>query len=802
MSEARPTNPEFGLTTAEVNDRLAAGATNTQQLDSSRSLASIIRGNVVNLFNGVVGGCFILLAVLGQWKDTLFGFALISNLLIGIVQEYSAKRTLDRLAVLNQPLARVRRNGEEITIPRELVVLDDIVVLRAGDQILADGEVVETSGLEIDESLLTGESDPIDGVIGHRALSGCGVIAGSGLMRVTAVGANTYALGITAEARKFTLVNSELRNALARLIKWVTWVLIPLTVILVVGQIRTIGGWGSATNTDRIDVVVRSASSIVAMIPQGLVLITSIAFALAAVTLTRRRVLLQELPAVEGLARVDTLCTDKTGTLTDGGIDFDAIHPIGEASESAIAEVLGFVASDSAANATALALVDRVPTPTTAPTARVPFSSARKWSAVSVGSTTWVFGAPEFVLDESGAHHRDALDRAASLAEAGLRTLVLASTTKPVAADSPLPRNLTPVALVTFTERVRDDARQTLEYFRKQGVRVLIISGDNPATVSAIANRAGLHDGDALDARTLPTDQAALAAILEEHSVFGRVTPEQKRTMMAALQSRGHVVAMIGDGVNDALALKHADLGIAMGSGAAATKAVSNLVLLDGRFSSLPGVVDEGRKVIANIERLSRLFLTKTVWAMLLAAYFGIAAVSFPFLPRQLSAVDMFTIGVPSFLLALLPNSRRYVPGFLGRALAFCVPAGVITAGAVLTLTAIIQTQTDWVGSQSQTATTLLLAMTGLWVLTSLSRPISASRVGILALMVVIGIAVYTIPLVAEFCGFTPLTGSQFGETLGLGLAANALITLVALIVDRRNRAATATVDTERYTGE
>jgi cation-transporting ATPase E len=345
---------------------------------------------------------------------------------------------------------------------------------------------------------------------------------------------------------------------------------------------------------------------------------------------------------------------------------------------------------------------------------------------------------------------------------------------------------------VTFTEKVRDDAKQTLGYFARQGVRVLIISGDNPATVSAIAALAGLDDSVAIDARTLPSDLDALADVLEQHRVFGRVTPEQKRTMMAAMQSRGHVVAMIGDGVNDALALKHADLGIAMGSGAAATKAVSNLVLLDGRFSSLPGVVDEGRKVIANIERLSRLFLTKTVWAMLLAAFFGIAAQSFPFLPRQLSAVDMFTIGVPSFLLALLPNSRRYVPGFLGRALAFCVPAGVVTASAVLGLTAIIGAQSDWVGSQSQTATTLLLGMTGLWVLTSLSRPFSWSRVGILALMVALAVAVYSIPIVTDFCGFDALTATQFGETLAVGLAANTIVTVIALVVDRRNRDALA----------
>jgi cation-transporting ATPase E len=385
------------------------------------------------------------------------------------------------------------------------------------------------------------------------------------------------------------------------------------------------------------------------------------------------------------------------------------------------------------------------------------------------------------------------VDDAAALATDGYRTLVLAATTSVASADDELPAGLVPVALVTFTENVRDDAKQTLDYFQQQGVTVLIISGDNPNTVAAIARKAGIETIEAIDARTLPADIDALADVLETHRVFGRVTPEQKRTMMAALQSRGHVVAMIGDGVNDALALKHADLGIAMGSGAAATKAVSNLVLLDGRFSSLPGVVDEGRKVIANIERLSRLFLTKTVWAMLLAAVFGLLFVSFPFLPRQVSAIDFFTIGIPAFLLALLPNSRRYVPGFLGRALMFCIPAGLITGGAVLGLTWFTTTAGTWSTAASQTGTSLLLGITGLWVLASLARPLDRWRVAILLSMVVLSGAVFAIPFISEFFGFVPLAWAQFQAVLVAGSVANALMSLVIAIVDRRNRVALAT---------
>jgi cation-transporting ATPase E len=776
-----------GLTTAEVNERLAAGLVNTQKMDPSRSLASILRGNIVNLFNGVVGSCFLLILAVGQWKDSLFGFALITNLLIGIIQEVSAKRTLDRLALLNQPLARVRRDGHDIDIRLELVVLDDLLVLRAGDQILADGEVISSTGLEVDESLLTGESEAVVKVVGDAVLSGCGVIAGSALVHITAVGLNTYASRITVEARRFSLVNSELRNSLNRLIRWVTFALVPLMLIIINGQVQTVGGWGAISNEGWVDVIVKSTSSIVAMVPQGLVLITSIAFALAAVKLTRRRVLLQELYAVEGLARVDILCCDKTGTITDGEIAFDAFHeierpPVG--AQSAVV-VLGLFAHDVSANTTTAALrgaFDLIPVPIDA---SVAFSSVRKWSALTTGRHTWIFGAPDIVFDSSQLH-AVARSRAMEYAENGLRTLALAVSVDGVATEKSLPPNLQPVALVTFSEQVRDDARETLAYFHEQGVDIRIISGDNPATVAAVARRAGLEVGEAVDARTLPTEIEALAEILENHRVFGRVTPEQKKFMMEALQSRGHVVAMVGDGVNDALALKHADLGIAMGSGAAATKAVSNLILLDGRFSSLPGVVDEGRKVIANIERLSRLFLTKTVWAMILAAVFGLTLMSFPFLPRQLSAIDSFTIGVPAFLLALLPNSRRYVPGFLRRALLFCVPAGIISAASVLAVNFVIQTDGTWTLAESQTAIALLLGMTGLWVLTTLSIPLTPPRIGILAAMAVLASGIFLIRPFAEFFGFATLSGDQLMFVVLAGLAANAVIAVVARVVDLR----------------
>ena len=782
-----------GLTTAEVNERLAAGLVNTNTTTTSRSFVDILRGNLFNLFNGIVGACFLLVLIVGDWEDSLFGWALVFNLLIGVIQEFTAKRTLDRLAILNQPLARVRRDGVESEIPREFVVMDDLLIIRAGDQILADGVVLESHGLDVDESMLTGESEPVTKTEDTTAMSGCGVVAGSGTIRVNAVGADTYSSRITAEARRFSLVSSDLRNSLARLIRWVSWALIPLILIAVNGQVNALGGWGELAGDEWRTVVVRSVSSIVAMVPQGLVLITSIAFALAAVKLARRRVLVQELFAVEGLARVDVLCCDKTGTLTGGEIRFDALReispsPVGTQSATV---VLGLFAHDDNANATATALRRPFPLIPVPVDSRVPFSSERKWSSVSIAgpnTQTWVLGAPEFVLNSSQEHAR-ARSEAIALAESGLRTLVLAVSTSAEATEGELPEGLNPVAVVTFAEKVREDAQETLEYFREQGVDVYVISGDNPSTVASIARTAGLDVAEPYDARNLPESFDDLAQILRDFRVFGRVTPEQKRRIMASLQSQGRVVAMIGDGVNDALALKHADLGIAMGSGASATKAVANVVLLDGQFAALPGIVDEGRKVIANIERLSRLFLTKTVWAMILAVVFGLTLAAYPFEPRQLSAVDFFTIGIPAFLLALLPNAKRYLPGFLERSLWFVVPTGMVTAAAVLTLDSIIRLNGSWSETESHTGISLLLGITGLWVLALLALPLDRNRIAIVAGMVAAAIGIFLIPPIARFFGFTILSGAQFGTVAFIGGVAVAFISLITWLIDHRNPA-------------
>ena len=764
-----------GLTNAQVIEREAAGLTNAQKLDTSRSFSSILRANLFTLFNAVVGGSFLILVVLGQFKDALFGFAVITNISIGIVQEFIAKRSLDRLALLHQPNARVRRDGEVMQIAVHQIVLDDLLELRAGDQILADAVVIENNGIDIDESLLTGESEPVQKTVGDEVLAGSGVLEGSATARVIRVGAETYASKITLEARRFSLVSSELRNSLARIVKWISWALIPMMAIAINGQVQAVGGWNTAFKNGRwLEALVASIASIVGMVPQGLVLITSIAFAVAALKLSRRKVLVQELPAVEGLARVDTICFDKTGTLTQGELRFDAVHelPNTPSSFQNWRDVLGFFGAHPDANATTLCLRGHFEAPSSMTALEtVAFNSKNKYSSfVFAGADgapqTFTLGAPEMVLDSS--KHAEALAAALKLANTGRRTLVIAASSGGLTTDSAATRE--PLALVTFREQVRLEAADTLSYFKAQGVTVKVISGDSPNTVAAVAREAGLDfEGQGFDARNLPENITELANLLETQTVFGRVTPEQKRSMVAAMQSRGHVIAMTGDGVNDALALKKADLGIAMGSAAAATKAVANLVLLDSKFSSLPGVVDEGRRVIANIERVSRLFLTKVVWAMTLTLVFGGFMWAYPILPRQISAMDVFTIGLPSFALALLPNPRRYVRGFLKRALFFCLPGGLIIGGAVIALDVWLR-GLGYTAEQERTCTAILMSLAGLWVLAALARPFTRASLAIVVAMYALMIGTFATPAIGQFFGFAELSFNQWMPPVALGI--------------------------------
>lgn len=759
-------SPELtGLNAQEVASRVRQGLANAQDFGKSRSILTILRANLLTLFNAVVGGAFLVLLILGYWKDALFGIAVITNVLIGVIQEYRSKRILDKLAILSKSPVMVRRSGTSQLIAIEDVVLDDLIEIKSGDQLSADVVVLSTNGLELDESPLTGEAEPVSRAAGDELLSGSIVTSGSALVKVVRVGANTYSSKLVSEARIFSKVSSEIRRALDKIIVWISWALTPVIAIVVYGQLQATPNWE--------DAIVGSVASVISMVPQGLVLIVSIAFAIAATRLAKRKVLLQELAAVEGLARVDIVCIDKTGTLTGSAMQLDRVIDLTAAKDyPQWKTILGEFAHLPTGSSTTKALQDTFPSSGLPIEREVEFTSTTKFSLISVAGIDWVLGAPEVLSKDE-----ELLAQVSKLASTGSRTLLLAAGTE-----------TTPLVLLTFREEIRPEARATLEYLKAEGVQVRVLSGDHPETVAGVARSVGLDfDGVGFDARELSTDIDELAKALEQHSVFGRVTPDQKKLMVAALQRQGHVVAMIGDGVNDALALKQSDLGIAMGSGSAATRAVANLVLLNNRFASLPEVVSEGRRVIANVERLSRLFLTKTVWAMVLAIVFGITFWEFPFLPRQLSAVDGFAIGIPAFLLAFLPNSQRYQPGFLKRALLFCVPAGLVTASAVIVLSVLMRSG-SWTQAESQTATAMLLSITGLWVLSSLDRPTNKIKLGILLAMLLLAFALFYLPLTIEFFGFTQLGLEELIPVLGLGLLAGLTIELISFIARRQPR--------------
>ena len=723
-----------------MQERIGRGQTNDTGERTSRTLGEIVRANVFTRFNAILGAALAVIVVIGPIQDATFALILVANAAIGIFQEVRAKRTLDKLAVQNAAAARVVRDGNLQEIATPAVVLDDLLELRAGDQIPCDGVVHTADGLEVDESLLTGESDPINKADGDDLLSGSIVVAGSGRFQATRVGADSYAARLATEARRFQLTRSELMDGINTILRIVTWVLIPVSALLLWSQLR---------DHELASALRFTVAGVVAMVPEGLVLLTSIAFGVAALTLARRQVLVQELPAVEGLARVDIVCLDKTGTLTEGEIVFDEVEPVAGSDDALAAAALGALADDENRNATAVALAARFASPKWTRTAAVPFSSARKWSAATFdGQGSWVMGAPEMVFADASSPVRA---RADELASGGRRTLVLAHSAAGLEGES-LPAGLTPVALVMFAEKVRPDAAETLAYFHEQGVQLRVISGDNPRTVAAVAARVGLPDVDAgFDARELPEDQDEMADALEQHTVFGRVTPQQKRAIVGALQSRGHVVAMTGDGVNDALALKDADIGVAMGSGAPATRAVAQLVLLDGKFATLPGVVAEGRRVIANIERSANLFVTKTVYAILLAITVVIAGWPYPYLPRHLTIISTFTIGIPGFFLALAPNSRRYIPGFIVRVLRFTIPAGTVVAAAALIAYGIARYGHDLPTREVRTTSALVLIAVALWVLVLQARPFNWWKTLLVASMVGAVILILVVPAFRDF---------------------------------------------------
>ncbi len=726
-----------GLDAAAVSARVAAGQVNVSGARPSRSFAEILRANLLTRFNAILGALLVVVGFVGPLQDGLFGVVLIVNAAIGIIQELRAKQALDRLAVLSAPHAHALRDGEVVELPSEQVVLDEVVALRPGDQLVADGCVLESDGLELDESFVSGEFEPVDKAIGAEVLSGSFVVAGSGLVHVVRVGSDAYAQRLQIEAKRFAATYSELQRGTNRILQVISWLILPVAALLVTSQLLRSG----ATLDEALRGVV---AGIAAMVPEGLVLLTTIAFAAGALRLANRRVLVQSLPAIEGLARVDVLCIDKTGTLTAPGMTVTGVEALGNEPPEAVLGALA--ATDPAPNATMRAIAAAYDPPTGWSAVRtIPFSSERKWSAAEfAGRGSYVLGAPSFVLSQASSSETNEWEEQA---RRGRRVLLLARS--PDALDGErLPAQLHAVGRVLLAERIRPDAEETVAYLREQGVDIKVLSGDDAGTVASVAARVGIPFADAAcDASELAENGDELAKAVARCGVFGRVRPAQKRAIVEALQAAGHVVAMTGDGVNDVPALKQADVGIAMGSGSQASRAVANIVLLDSDFAAVPPIVAEGRRVIANIERVASLFLAKTTYALLIALAVGILAVPYPFYPRQLTVVSSLTIGIPGFFLALAPGAPRAQPHFLARVLRFSVPAGIGAGVAVLAVYGI----TGWVQhaplAAAKTAGVVALFLVASFVLAFVARPLDRWRLALVLSMIALGALAATVPL-------------------------------------------------------
>jgi cation-transporting ATPase E len=703
---------------------MAEGLFNESAEQPSKTVRQIVRDNVFTYFNLIFLIIAILLIIAGSFRDLTFLPVIISNTVIGIVQEINAKKTLDKLTILHAPKGIVVREGKSRLIPSEQMVLDDIVIFRAGQQICADARVIHGE-IRVNESLLTGESDELLKSADDILMSGSFVTSGQCLAQLTAVGKDSYIYKLTAEARTAGGgEQSEMIRSLNNLLRFIGIIIIPVGIILFIQSYS-----GGATFRASITSMV---AAIIGMIPEGLYLLTSVALAVSTVRLGQKKVLVHDMKCIETLARVDTLCVDKTGTVTENKMSVQEYVPLVEGldAEALIARIVQVFPKD---NDTLTALQDRFVADEMIPVdSVVPFSSATKYSAASIGGLWYVYGAPEFVLREQMAAYQEQVE---GFARQGRRVIVFAVSDAPVSAGKPLTGSVRPFALVTLANSIRANAPETFAYFRRQGVSIKVISGDNPVTVSAVAAEAGIpHAERYVDASTLKSYTDIRSAV-EKYTVFGRVVPSQKRDMVRALKELGKTVAMTGDGVNDVLALKEADCSVAMASGSDAAAHVSQLVLLESDFSRMPDVVAEGRRVINNIERSASLFLVKNIFSLLMSVFTVFALYNYPLQPSQISLISMFTIGVPAFFLSLEPNHNRVSGHFTANVLMKALPAGLTDFFVVGAM--VIFADTFGVdAADASTAATLLMSTVGIMILYRIMKPMNRYHTVLLAAMI------------------------------------------------------------------
>ncbi|MCR4935971.1 MAG: cation-translocating P-type ATPase [Oscillospiraceae bacterium] len=744
--------PELGLTAEQAAERLRAGLANLPVRAPGKRVSQIFFTNIFTYFNLVFVILAALVAAVGSWNNLTFMGVVLCNTAIGIIQELRSKRVLDRLKLLNAQRVTAVRDGTELELRSEELVRDDVVVFRAGEQICADAEVLSGS-CRVNEALVTGEADEITKQPGDRLLSGSFLVSGLCRARLTAVGAESYAGRLTLEARRSLRSHeSEMMHALSQLVKWIGILLFPLGGALLFKElVWRHADWG--------DAIVQTVAALIGMIPEGLYLLTSLALVASVVRLARRQTLVHELKSIETLARVDVLCVDKTGTITENTMSLDSLLPLNGASEAELRGLLGdYVAAIGGENDTMQALkgsfdgcgAGRVPAEL------FPFTSAKKFGAVcfTTGESCYL-GAPEVLL---GARVAELELPLSALAGRGCRVLLLAGSELATEAErAPDPGDLRPLAFIALHNPIRAAAPETFRYFASEGVSVRVISGDNPRTVSQVAKSAGIPGAERwIDARTL-TDDAALDRAAADYTVFGRVTPEQKRRLIRALKAQGHTVAMTGDGVNDVLALKEADCSVAMAAGSDAASRVSDLVLLENDFSVMPGVVAEGRRVINNIERSATLFLLKNIFALALALTSLFFALPFPFTPVQMSLIGMLTIGFPAFVLALEPNESLVRGRFLANVLRRAVPPAFTDYLLILAAIALSR-RLGIPPPELSTVCVYIMSLVGLAVILRLCIPFTPIR-KLLLLTIALGYALAILGLDWWF-QLSPLSGN------------------------------------------
>lgn len=709
---------EHGLSDAQVKQQIQTNHKNTAEQSLTRSVKEIFRDNILTLFNliNVILGALVFYT--GSYKNLLFLGIAIFNTAIGIIQEIRSKRQVDKMVLLAEGKINVIRNSKTVPILPEDIVLGDVISLGRGDQIPVDGKVLASRGMETDESPITGESETIVKRPGDRLTSGTFLVGGSGKMLVTKVGADTFVNHISNEAKKGEDTSSILLNTINRIIKVLTYVIIPLGIVLFVAKLY--GG----TGVNR--AILGSVAAMIGMIPEGLVLLTSMTLAVSAMHLARKKTLVRDLPAIETLARVDVICLDKTGTITSGDLKFVDAIPTAEVAADQLKQVIaGITYSTGDNNETARAITNALADPGWQAEEIVPFSSERKWSGVGFeDGHRYVFGAPQFIFKDLSNSLKA---RVTGYAKEGYRVLAVAQVDE-LAADKPLvdPQLM---GLVLISDVIRPNAANTFQYFRNQDVEIKVISGDDPTTVSTIAQTADIRNAEhAIDMSTVHAEDD-FGKIAQENTVFGRVTPDQKKRLISALQAQKHTVAMTGDGVNDLLALRQADCGIAMASGSESTKSIADFVLINSNFDAMIDVLKEGRRVINNIERVASMYLIKTMYSVALSFIFLFMTMGYPFEPIQLTPITSLMVGIPSFFLALEPNFFRITNQFMKQVLIISTPAAICIVGYIL----VIEIVGSFFGLQYEFTSTLCVLLTGAicWLaLVMVSRPLNRLKVG------------------------------------------------------------------------